>query len=378
LLILIEKYPVVLIEKYPVSDIQIITIGNISDSLKIITLKTIPSSNYFNDKTITISKNNGICRLYNLYEFPSVSYYDEYDINSIKSIDFVRIFPENSKQKLKNITSNDIFNFEIGDEFHTENINKLLGPQMQYQVFEKKKVIKKIAIADSIIYVFAVNGTRTEWIGNINPKTFQYKDTITNTYKNENWMNLLPGQVFYSKINGIPVLYEIVNLSLSNLYNNKIIKTTFKYGIQQKSENCYSLQSFTPGFSHIYYVEGCGGPFYEGVYDNIWGDHFKLVYFKKGSETWGSPLAVNNEILIKPKFNIYPIPAKETIIFKLNEYSNQKYHFFLFNNIGQIIINVPFTNNKLEIKRNGLPNGMYTYRIISTKGEVIIGKVMFN
>lgn len=223
------------------------------------------------------------------------------------------------------LTLEDVYNYEIGDVFHiiinsTENY-------IDEQKYLSKRVILKEEIEDSVRYRFEVD----EW-----KKIFKYEpephyETIFRKYDlNEHYAHLDSTLVGCGNNLPMEVLYK------EEPYNDDQDSLAFSYGIFIDSskynsrfvleyplfafmkfynETCYSDHTSTHGinFTRTTYIEGCGKHIstrmnFEGRESSRNED---LVYFKKGSEEWGNPNLLPNNVnkYQKNNFKIYPNPA---------------------------------------------------------------------
>ena len=123
---------------------------NIIDSVKIIELQVKDSlgnnvSNNINNSTFTLSKNYGFVKMPDFYEFPYDSIPDvtSTSIEGLQnySPEYYLIGKTNPNIGIVNITAENIFDYNVGDEFHTEKINTIFGPGTKYIILTINKVI---------------------------------------------------------------------------------------------------------------------------------------------------------------------------------------------------------------------------------------------
>jgi hypothetical protein len=133
------------------------------------------------------------------------------------------------------------------------------------------------------------------------------------------------------------------------------------------------------------YSEGLGqSEYFRG--DSDAQEFNKLVYFKKGAETWGnavgtecspildvkSPAATAQTVKIIPN----PMKNKATIVIDGSKPGDENV-FVLYNLVGQEIMTMPVTETAVVLERNDLPNGMYIW-VLKGKNTKITGKLMMN
>ena len=112
-----------------------------------------------------------------------------------------------------------------------------------------------------------------------------------------------------------------------------------------------------------------------------------LVWFQKGPETWGSPVATgcssllgSEEILRKSGLvvKIIPSPVKtEAVISIENLLPFKRCEFLLFDLNGKEILNQALNSNKTTINRRNIPGGFYTWKVFTPIGTAS-GKVIFD
>jgi hypothetical protein len=112
----------------------------------------------------------------------------------------------------------------------------------------------------------------------------------------------------------------------------------------------------------------------------------KLVYFKKGTETWGNAVGTEcSPILATPSpsaneqtVKIIPNPMKNkaTIVIDGIKQGDDN-TFILYTLVGQEIMSMQLTNTSTVLERNNLPAGMYIW-VLKGKNQKVTGKLMMN
>ncbi|MFH1004246.1 MAG: T9SS type A sorting domain-containing protein, partial [Bacteroidota bacterium] len=76
------------------------------------------------------------------------------------------------------------------------------------------------------------------------------------------------------------------------------------------------------------------------------------------------PTSVNEQNQIEQNLvNVYPNPFSETTTIEIASWKNQNYTLTIFDLFGREIIKYKIQNQKTEISRKNLPNGMYFYQV---------------
>jgi len=234
-------------------------------------------------------------------------------------------------------TVREIYDYEIGDEFH---YSRYFSPSMPDWFIIKVDNKYYSPTLDSVFYHLDV----VEWT--INPSNGNqiikyYLDTL-----------------MYSKLDS--AIHDSIDTTYSNtnFYNNRKV-------------NLYSYYIIGEYTSH-YYIEGVG--YYYDGYDNMgysWWQEPR--YYKKGNETWGTPLIVSIAELQPEIFYLkaFPNPASSYISF---EFINGSFSFTqieILDVFGQqkMLRNI-FRTEKLVLDVEDLESGLYFYRLYDSKANL--------
>lgn len=366
------------IEAKITSILQQTILGSI-DSVKTVTLQAKNSLNVnithaVNGAELKLSKNNGIINLYKFKDFP------------FNLISCSIVGSSNPNNGIVNLTAADVYNFDIGDVLHI--VTDYQEPYSWFFTYYKKiiHVIGKTISAnqDTITYTF---DRRIMKINNssftiLNPDTTYIFDTV-------------PEKIILSQNTHIDKFTEEPNKDLAYVsmgfsgYLNASINST----IQRREKIVYPFllanadscwETVIDGPTRKYqYIDGLGGAYYDDYYFN---NRCMLVYYEKGTETWGTPLSVVNtqtniidynskELSIK----INPNPIIDFAIISI-EHANfsGNLSFSLFNAIGKKVYSTNINENNFILNRNNLASGVYFYHVfdnnqhISHTGKIII------
>ncbi|MBX9852312.1 MAG: T9SS type A sorting domain-containing protein, partial [Cytophagaceae bacterium] len=267
----------------------------LSDSVKVITINLRDNlgnivSDKFNGKEILLSKNYGLLKAYIFCHFP-------YDTNS-----FVLKGLSNPDVGINNITAREIFDYSIGDEFHIEEI--LGGPYAYnpYSTKERRVILSKdiSANGDTLKYTVAVWKYTERYNYSTNQTTItKSKDTIIEK-------RIVSEYAFINdyalKLPHSPIMYQSTN------YNNRLAKKD-QYLYHDAGDGTYNM--LLDAMEHYYYIEGLGEYYNHDQVVNP--DHRELVYYNKGSETWGTAIDFVTLMNVQKKssyqFLLYPNPS---------------------------------------------------------------------
>jgi hypothetical protein len=326
-------------------------------------------SNPWNGKFLKLSKHYGLSRTFDMTNVP----FDTTNytlVGKLKPVIGVQEFGWK-----------EVYNFNIGDALHfsgyTNDFNG--GPSTTWK--EIQTVFAKTSYGannDSVIYKFdRCRSTLTNPGGN----HVYIHDTIVTKYK-FNVMALdstimrFPDQ--FVRQNIYASQFERYMKAFNNRQTKKVIEDKFRF-----LNSCFIIPS---GSVTLYrsYSEGLGVTEYFRD-DQSTQEFSKLVYFKKGSETWGnavgtqcSPmLDVNEENqAVAMQVRIVPNPMRnqsQIIIEGLKITGDMK--FMLYNMVGRKVYELKITSAATVIDRNNLPAGLYVFTI-SGKDLMTQGKLM--
>ena len=321
--------------------------------------------NPVNNYKIKLSKNYGLINILDFYTFPNVT-------DSLKIIGTPNLIGK------QNLTSQRVFDYNIGDEFHYSYHESYLSSYIPYSKDSIRilKVLNKNVTQDSVTYTFKrcekdVKRVDTNFI-----TTSYYNDTINTT-------------IIYANVNKLIDKYlpeesilEYNNTHLSNLKmkfamnkrTNKILPSQAEMYLNNSGDECWSEIFFDGCAINCEYIEGCGGPYYYCMF-GLTEYKSQLLYYKKGNEEWGTPLNCDailnagiNENNNNANISIYPNPVKDNLTIETN--ANQEQRLEILNLFGQTIYTI-YINKKAIINTSAFANGVYILKIYSDKETIV-------
>jgi len=355
------------------------SILGVDDSVKTIVLRAYdtlnnPVSHPYDSTAIQLSKNHGFVYTPGLYRFPD----EEVLFSSIYNC-FGLVGLGNPTLGLTNITTREIFDFNVGDEIHT--LKYLESDPWGYaytsdSLFTISKCLSRTESSDSIIYSFGIQEMDKRIEGVIGPPN--YLSSCTYSFRTE--VKIIVPVPILDAEPWTPVMFEnrlqqtTMQQSQFTLKRIPHTWTTFELA----SPDCYNQYYGNDLKGDRNYYVGLGGPYHRTSYpNNSWG--VELLYFKKGNEEYGTPvviLGVENPIEQDPGILVYPNPAQQEVFLKMSDLTD-KPEFSLYNSMGQFLLTTPIqSGNPSRIGLPVLSSGIYYYEIRNPDQLLHRGKLL--
>ena len=327
---------------------------------------------YGNFMDITISKAHGIINAPDFYHFPLLS--NEMYFNTIGLHLYMIRFNTSYMPNLYNITWDSIYRFNMGDEFHSKNIDRYSkqGVGVILDSIDEVKVVTQAQhYADSFVYtILQTNiGHRSTPLADSNWVTI---DTVYTTYKHNNYrfLDKEPGVIYVPSSS----LFTLITTN-GTIGKRKVGQTDLHY---QNDSVIYTTDN--PVIDREIYINGCGGPYFQNKmlllsHPPSQGITIKeLVYYKKGTKTWGTPVSKTvgiNEVNQPSQLFVYPNPAQNEVYINLKQ---QNGYFTLYNTVGVICFEQEISG-QTKVNLSNLKSGLYYYTI-KENSKVFNGKLI--
>ncbi|HLO92093.1 MAG TPA: hypothetical protein VK172_13090, partial [Lentimicrobium sp.] len=318
-----------------------------------------------NNKSMKLTKNHGLNSIFDLLKFPETI--TNYNLVGTK----------NTNKGYKNFGAAEIWDMEIGDEFHlvkdegnvsyTGYIRKLIGKQ-------------KIG---NVLYLNFEEWS-TNFFGTTAATILPYR-VFTKTIDFENPMimrwNSLPGESYATDYHGG---YFKIYSSPDSVLQEKSHSYPELYRIDPSTDCFYQDIDLYGWTYHHYAIKGAGDDYYRGVYSVQYTEirTFALKYFKKGDKKYGIPYDYASVMGWSP-FNSFQklyygrntdantIIAEQQLKFST---SLQSHILASFNTIGAIN-EACWSHNKIGIfGKDILTDKRGTYNLINNHNDTIIFK----
>jgi hypothetical protein len=309
-----------------------------------------------NNMELRISKNFGLVKTINFYLFPNLT--ENYDSDILEEFSLIGL--SNPKIGIQNLTWFEINDFQPGDELHIVSESNSWGG---YHTSDKiiRKYLGRSDYSDSIVYTYSQKESYY----------FIYPDTsylnVTNSTKKEvirsdPGMDKLPGEPVFDEDSSNIFYYRMINSPvLSKIYPNGEI-------FYRVHDLCWDMIIYTDDcLLEFEYLKGLGGPYCEcsGFLGN---KVTKLVYYKKGDVSRGTPLVITSLPDRPDKGNIlvFPNPAHDLLTIRINNYDHRDI-FEILDITGRIIVKKNIISKESTIGIEDLKPGTYLYRIRNDK-----------
>lgn len=363
------------------------TVLGVADSVKYISFqaKRITGeliSHPINNQVFKLSKHFGMLTLFDFYVFPNYPSGSEVHL-------LTGISSQGQVSGEQNLSYKEVFSFSPGDEFHTD-----YGGSDPHYSPPMNKVVKRVlesklnSTLDTVTYKMSL--FYHSFNGQPDGKHIYGRDTIIETYSilsdKCNGVDNFPEQtIFCFNTNGTLKSVNSYNQFRNSRYNSRRVK--------EEKENyvpCSFCADTLVGISKTqledgnwlqYYIDGCGGPFYYYSYTNWYHDtqttFFNLVYFKKGNETWGTPLDTTDWVVPqilqeqeKVPISIYPNPSGDMVTVEIPIKEKTAYWLEIITLTGNKIIGMEIFDSKSTFDISSFGKGMYILKLFDENLQV--------
>ncbi|MGB4415392.1 MAG: T9SS type A sorting domain-containing protein [Paludibacter sp.] len=313
----------------------------------------------FDGKTILLSKKFGLLSTFSFFVLPRQNDIKPYFTGSWDGYNLVGL--TNPNVGVQNLTWFDVYDFQVGDEIHVMyNSTPPLGSIPATFTSNIKTIVKYLSrqnYSDSIKY--------TKEIKQLTNGVEYLHDTATEVILQNNAFNLYPEVPIveddYIAGNNNMTIAEFISKSTPSVYAL----------IYKKDETCWGRIMADGCFPNFSYIKGLGGPYYQCY--GLFGDSEEkfLVYYKKGSTTWGTPLVISGINLpeVKPDIAIYPNPATDKISIS-SDFLSEPCIFELMDVRGIVLLRTKVDANENSVNLSNFSKGLYLYRLIN-KGKLL-------
>jgi hypothetical protein len=346
-----------------ITKLDTISFLGVTDSAKFIEISVFDTNKTLLDiKTLQdpliLSRNHGFIQLYNFKHFPDTNSKDQI----LFSHNLVGI-PEKNLG-ISNLTNEDVYDYEIGDEFHYYTTKHYWSDEYKISTCIGKIVSKG---NDSIVYTFR------------NIRKYREGSDL--------YIRIDTNILGYS-LSNLPVIGTL-ELPLENIGPRQYYELYYFYlfykGFNDKLEIRYYRDPYQPPegcpkWESILYIEGIGklrrylswephGGFSDA------SDY--LLYYKKGEEEWGEPIFINTNVNINNSnsYMFFPNPTSGEIYVNFNLNKNPQ-SISVISTSGRVLYKKSTDIRTTEtINLNGNVPGIY-YLIVNYEDEIVREKII--
>ncbi len=364
------------------------SINQVLDSIKRVSFQYFDSLNNpihhsINAKKMIFSKANGVVSTFNLYE------------NAVgQSINLNYKKQYNQIFRSTTFTNSEVFDLNVGDEYHFSYSNNAPGTSPGYDIRNHIVIGRTISPnGDTVrIQLLEHRERQTSVVDyTTNPPSIVYTTTYSNRTFTKSY--LYQNAVFNSKIG-----FEVSTStdSILNFYDTIATTTGYSYYLPYYNTNTYNnritinpenqifaYDSIQSSWIVDYYLINPYSMYYlVGIFDfsNYWNnqsggsgypEYYSMLYFKKGTETWGTPrlvTGIDNVQSNKKKTLIYPNPAQNELYLETEDPTAFR-NYEIVDLKGRFVEQGIFSN-RLNIEQ--LKSGIYFIKLIRNENTEVL------
>jgi hypothetical protein len=352
------------------------TLLGMTDQVKVITFqaKNMNGNNishFLNQKAIKLSQHYGISRTFDLYFMP--------DIETIDSSSYLIAGKTVPALGIQNLTWKDVYNFDVGDVFQWEG-SWVNGPDWQTM----EQVLGKVVLGNNDTVIYTIQYCKIMWLPQPPPNIEITFDTIRQSYyfpqmANDHTIDLLPeafpGGAFDAPSYSREIAYTGRRTQIYDTYSYMVTDNGYRCWGNPFEADCY-IYDYTEGLgvTRTFFLE-------VDEYITQWSEN--MVYFRKGTETWGTPLASTCSELLPvketakstiPDITVVPNPVETKAEISLEGIIQNGLHYLLVNSLSQPVLSGEIHSTHFIFARSGLPAGIYIMTVYDDKNTIIARK----
>lgn len=274
---------------------------------------------------------------------------------------------------VQNLTWSAVHDFQPGDELHITYESVYTDLSQDLSITDKAiyKYLERHDYPDSIVY-FCSRLQRILTTTDQGSTTVFYNDTLKTV--------ITPDTVFDGKLPGEPVISDVEAYAYQMTNGTVIakIKPSVHETIMPSSDSCWIKPIADGCFPSYTYIKGLGGPYYECTHAfAAGGEERKLVYYKKGTTSWGSPLTITStdEYTGNTTISLFPNPASDFITICLPEHTSPVF-FELADISGRTVFAKSIDSPRQRINIMDLNAGTYLYRLRTDNTVLKTGRLI--
>ncbi len=331
-----------------------------------------PATHWFENQEIRIAKNAGLVHSPQLGTFPGYSGHPavegHFDLSGIEGLSGVQ-----------NIRMVDVYDFDVDDEIHIEQISSSYGVGNVHHTI--RKYLSRQDYPDSVVYEVEVK--RWSYQGPMTDIDLVYQGTNIETQAiyNNSAFDALPGTPVVQEYEpGFGFFGGYYKIGSYQGFPAKFLPAgAFMFHENPDvSDGCFTEMIDWGCFSggHTYYVKGLGGPYSFCSAGAPEYTSTSLMYFNKSGVEWGSPLSTSAlERLSANALKAYPNPARQSFRLGLDD-AQYPLQLELYDLSGKRVAAHTLNTADEEVPVQQLAKGIFMIRAIQRDGGVAFGKIV--
>ncbi|MCW5907569.1 MAG: T9SS type A sorting domain-containing protein [Chitinophagales bacterium] len=251
------------------------------------------------------------------------------------------------------LTRAQVYNFSIGDSFdYKYSALGFIGtPHTLYSESFKRQVIIDLYYSANSDTLFVVEKITDAYNGT-------YNQTVIIS-------NLQDYEIYYA--NEFACMDTTYTTDSISQYNGRRVNESVCSG---GLEAIYEVNRMVEGLGIVRKYKSYGNPL-----DGFFSSTMELMYYSKGTETWGTlqPVEIKDIRVQNNVVSLFPNPFSNQLTFSVAD--NEQTTVLLYNFLGKQVLQQTFTNST-TINTAHLADGIYFYELRNNNGALKTGKVV--
>jgi len=365
-----------------------------TDQVKVITLQAKDGSNnnmahILNGKSILLSRHYGLDKMLFIYSVPTDT--------TLYTLDG----KTNPLMGNQDLTWQNVYDYQVGDVFHRSYMHTyhgVPGIDSSHSIKEIKTLIgKTVAVTnDTITYAFNQYQKNVQIIWNYVSGTYDtttwtsqkiiYETYVFSALSSQASFTRLPSEFLRRPSDPYGIFADGFASYTDFIHHRTKVVTDLKYKYSY-DKYCW-LENYTgsPGSGpkasvQQNYSEGLGETLYytsNGEYHNTYYTVDSLVYFQKGGETWGTPIAMDGSALVGASLiTVLPNPVLTKAEIRIRGHQpGTVARLVLYDNFGNKIFETSSNTGIFNFSREGNPSGLYLVAVYDADGRFMSSQKM--
>jgi hypothetical protein len=337
----------------------------IIDTVKLIGFHS-PDTDSFDNLYVLLGKRTALVSAIN---FRQINKYDQsyfendYDRQSTLPLVGIEYGPG-----VYNISWPDVWNFDVGDELHTQKYEQPFYDLPKFTRIERIwRILEKDYLSGLNAFGYQIDEHTRITKQDTSLSVSITRDTIYKEFFESEDFDALPGVLVSS--DSIPYYH------LGRAFG-RMTKGFANWISINSTPSCLQLSAGEGCSSYVTYIEGLGGPYYSC--QNIFGGgfyHNVLHYFRKGQETYGEPYDLSTSIQESVNVGLtdvllFPNPA--TAYLTVSTAREELALVEVIDMLGRVVLTSSQAETMVELDISALKSGTYMVRIYTRAKKALL------